>query len=318
MNNHSTTPQPEIDNDDEPVGRVLSRREVLALFGITGAMFLGGYALNRIQPSLVEAETKIDPDKLTFLPSVLSNRTATVGPMATAIATASPTPLSTATLAPSFTPTSIFTATATPVAGAAACVVSPALTEGPFFVDEKLNRSDIRANTSNSALRPGVLFNLGIRVSRISNGNCAILQGAQVDIWHADGAGEYSDVNGLGMNTIGQNWLRGYQVTNSNGIVNFVSIYPGWYISRATHIHFKIRVTLNNKNYEFTSQMFCDDSLNDAVYAANAAIYNHSGTRVRNTNDSIYNQGGANRLMLNPIASNGGYSAFIDVGMQIT
>jgi hypothetical protein len=34
------------------------------------------------------------------------------------------------------------------------CIVRPQQTEGPYFVDEKLNRSDIRSDPSNGSIKP--------------------------------------------------------------------------------------------------------------------------------------------------------------------
>jgi len=91
------------------------------------------------------------------------------------------TPRATSTNTP--TPTTTATGTAVPT-----CIVKPALTEGPYFVDEKLNRSDIRED------RQGALLRLAFNVSRLDASGCVALQGAQVDVWHCDAAGVYSDV----------------------------------------------------------------------------------------------------------------------------
>ena len=120
------------------------------------------------------------------------------------------------------------------------CIVRPQLTEGPYFVDERLNRSDIRPDPTTGSVEPGVPLVLRFNVSRVSGNSCAALAGAFVDIWHCDAAGNYSDISGgAGQgNTLGQKFLRGYQVTDSGGAVEFQTIYPGWYPGRATHIHF--------------------------------------------------------------------------------
>ena len=41
----------------------------------------------------------------------------------------------------------------TPSLATATCVVKPQLTEGPYFVDEKLNRADIRSDTASQAVK---------------------------------------------------------------------------------------------------------------------------------------------------------------------
>src|SRR5512137_1694328 len=66
------------------------------------------------------------------------------------------------------------------------CVVRPALTEGPYFVDVKLDRSDIRSDPTDGTLRPGAPLHLTLRLSRLTAGACAPLPGAMVDVWHCD------------------------------------------------------------------------------------------------------------------------------------
>jgi hypothetical protein len=65
----------------------------------------------------------------------------------------------------------------------ASCVVRPALTEGPYFVDEKLNRSDIRSDPSTGIAKDGALLVLTFNVSRVASNACAALSGAIVDVW---------------------------------------------------------------------------------------------------------------------------------------
>ncbi len=197
------------------------------------------------------------------------------------------------------------------------CVVKPQLTEGPYFVDEKLNRSDIRTDPSTGVVSAGLPLVLTFRVTGLTNGTCAPVPGAYVDIWHCDAAGAYSDIsNGAGQaNTSGKKYLRGYQVTNSNGEVQFTTIYPGWYAGRAVHIHFKIR-TYNGsqETYEFTSQLFFDDSVSDQVYTT--ASYSNRGTRsTRNSNDGIY-QGGGSQLLLGLTPSGQGYASTFAIALQ--
>src|SRR5947208_475886 len=75
-----------------------------------------------------------------------------------------------------------------------ACMVRPFQTEGPYFVDEKLNRSDIRSDPSDGSLRPGAQLRVALRVSRTDGRSCFPLAGAIVDLWQCDALGIYSDV----------------------------------------------------------------------------------------------------------------------------
>jgi protocatechuate 3,4-dioxygenase beta subunit len=203
-----------------------------------------------------------------------------------------------------------------------ACVLTAALTEGPFFVDEMLNRSDIRYDPVTGALSDGVLLNLTFNVTRAASNACTPLTGAYLDVWHADATGTYSDVSGNGNGTsgAGKKFLRGYQVTDGDGVVKFVTIYPGWYSGRAVHIHFKLRLHAGStKTYEFTSQFFFDDMLTDTVHAESP--YNAKGPRnVRNADDGIYNSlSAAEKKVLTLAASNAGgvFSGVIDLAVTI-
>ncbi len=232
-------------DDDKPVGRVLSRREVMKLLGGAGAVLITGVGMS----------------KLVFA----QDATATAATEAVALP---------------------------------ACVVRPEVTEGPYFVDEMLNRSDIRIDPTDNTVKAGIPLHLIFNVSDVTGGVCQPLKGAQVDIWHCDAVGQYSDVSDQGFNTKGQKWLRGYQVTDDKGIAEFITIYPGWYQGRAVHIHFKIRTTgTDGSAYEFTSQLFFPDDLSDQIYTQQPYAAKSGVREVRNENDSIYNQARAQMVL---------------------
>lgn len=204
------------------------------------------------------------------------------------------------------------------------CVVRPQQTEGPYFVDdpyfvdEKLKRSDIRFEPSDHAMKEGVPLRLVFCVSRIEGSACTPLSDAMVDVWQCDALGVYSDVqdiNGL-FDTRGKKFLRGYQVTDATGKVEFVTIYPGWYPGRTVHIHFKIRTDpASPRGHEFTSQLYFDDSLTDRVHAQ--APYATRGQRtLRNAGDRIF-QGGGDELMLPLAKEAAGYVGTFDIGLQM-
>src|SRR5271169_4641422 len=123
------------------------------------------------------------------------------------------------------------------------CVARPEQTEGPFFVDEALNRADLRSDPRTGEVKAGVPLRVVFNLSRLSGTSCAPLEAAQVDVWHSDASGRYSDVVGFGSSTKGQQFLRGYQLTDAAGSAQFLTIFPGWYGGRAVHLHFKIRST---------------------------------------------------------------------------
>ena len=205
--------------------------------------------------------------------------------------------------------------TTTPTTGNAACVLTASLTEGPYFVDEMLNRSDIRTDPVTGAVSSGIPLTLAFNVSRVANSACTPLTGAYLDVWHCDAGGVYSDVSGSS-----RKFLRGYQITDANGVAAFTTIYPGWYSGRAVHIHFKLRLFAGStKTYEFTSQFFMDDTLSDTVYTLTP--YNTRGTRTtRNANDGIYNSLSSTDkagLTLQTSKTTDGYAGVINLGVTV-
>lgn len=244
-----------MNHDDTPVGRVLARREMLALLGVSGAALLVGPTFDRRR-----------------------------GPGGRI--------------------------------GAPSCLVRPEQTEGPYFVDERLNRSDIRSDPSDGVMKPGAPLALALTVSRIRGGTCTPLEGAQVDIWHCDAQGVYSDVTDPAFRTVGQKFLRGYQLTDAMGRARFTTIYPGWYPGRTVHIHFKIRTTPGStQSLAFTSQLYFDDALSDRIHAL--APYAAKGHRtLRNSHDRIFRDGGE-QLMIAPAATRDGYAAGFAIGLQM-
>jgi protocatechuate 3,4-dioxygenase beta subunit len=266
----------ELDDDDRPVGRILTRREVLALIGA------GGTAA--------------------FLAACTPTGSASPGASGAASAAAS----------------ASASAAATAVASAAiasalpACVVAPELTEGPYYVDVDLERSDIRSDTGDGVAVDGAPLVLDWVVSQADGSACMPMEGVIVDVWHCDALGTYSGVQG---NTA--NFLRGFQRTDSQGKASFTTIYPGWYQGRAVHIHFKIRTDPDAEaGFEFTSQLFFDDDLSRAVYAT--GIYAQKGAQDQpNESDQIFNQSGGMTL-LSVTQDGDGYTATFPIAVQLT
>lgn len=173
-------------------------------------------------------------------------------------------------------------------------IASPALTEGPFFVDEKLKRANLLTETKRPSVVQGVPLDFTLTLYHLSQGKFAPLAGATVDVWHADALGVYSDEDAPmnHANTAGQKWLRGYQTSDKNGLVRFQTIFPGWYPGRTTHIHFKVRQRVAgkaNQTKEFTSQLFFDDTLADSLFAKAPYRVRDAG-QSRNASDNIFGE----------------------------
>jgi protocatechuate 3,4-dioxygenase beta subunit len=146
-------------------------------------------------------------------------------------------------------PTETTTTTTTTTGTNSACAVTPTETVGPYPSLTDLFRSDIREGKS------GTQLTLTVKVVNV-NSSCAAVSGANVEIWHVDAAGNYSQ---YGTQTT-QTYLRGIQTTNSSGEVTFTTIYPGWYQGRATHIH--LEVTINGRSVKVTQIAF-PESINN-------------------------------------------------------
>ncbi|MGL4649373.1 MAG: intradiol ring-cleavage dioxygenase [Caldilineaceae bacterium] len=274
------------DNDDEPVGRVWSRRELLGLLAVAG----GSLTLAACAPGALQS------------PAAASNAAAGT---ASGAATAAPA-------------AAVESATAPAAAQAVAvdCVVSPEQGQGPFFVDNMLNRSDIRSDPGTGEMKQGALLALALGVAQVANGACTPLSGALVDIWHCDADGVYSAFNDGRVDARNECFLRGQQVTDESGVARFTTIYPGWYPGRTVHIHIKVRSAAEGGNtWDFTSQLYFDDAFTDQVFAA--APYAERGLRsTRNQQDGIFARGGDQMIM--PVLADGeGYAGRYTVGLAI-
>jgi protocatechuate 3,4-dioxygenase beta subunit len=249
---------PDLDDDDRLIGRILTRREALALLGASGV----AVTIAACVPAG-------------------SGGAASAGATATSSASASA------------APSSHVTASATAAGALPSCVVVPELTEGPYYVDVNLERSDIRPNTADGVPADGAPLELAWVVSQVDGDGCLPLEGALVDVWHCDAMGVYSGVQG----STGTDFLRGFQRTDAGGGAAFTTIYPGWYQGRAVHIHFKIRTDPDAEaGFEFTSQLFFDDALSQEVYSS--GVYTSKGQPDQpNASDQIFNQSGGATLL---------------------
>jgi protocatechuate 3,4-dioxygenase beta subunit len=160
----------------------------------------------------------------------------------------------------------------------------------------------------------GIPLRLIIHVYDVDNGLCIPLKGAKVDIWHTDSQGVYSAVNDMG--TSGRNFLRGHQVTGTNGTVEFMTIYPGWYEGRAIHIHDKVRMFNGSETIlEWTSQLYFKNSMNQQIHKQ-APYSNHGPPQTTNEEDIVFSRGSVDglveknsgeRLMVNLTNAGSGY-----------
>ncbi|MGV9274866.1 intradiol ring-cleavage dioxygenase [Streptomyces griseosporeus] len=177
---------------------------------------------------------------------------------------------------------------------AAACVLTPEQTEGPYYLDLETVRKDI---TEGKAGVP-----LTLRVTVVDAATCAPLPRTAVDIWHCDALGVYSGYV-AGGSTPDTTFLRGVQLTDSAGVAEFTTVYPGWYVGRALHIHVKTHAggTVSNGTYHgghvsHTGQLYFPEAYNSRI-AALFPYRNNTATRTLNARDGIYRNGGSSTLL---------------------
>ena len=156
------------------------------------------------------------------------------------------------------------------------CVLYAEQTEGPFYLDLDTVRQEITEGKAGASLR---------MVVQVQDEGCAPLKDVAVDLWHCDAAGAYSGFPGQlgGLDTTGQTFLRGTQITDGMGVATFDTIYPGWYPGRTTHIHFKVHTS---SSMEATSQIYFPEDVTSGVYQS--APYDERGDKdTANSADGI-------------------------------
>ena len=207
-----------------------------------------------------------------------------------ATSSAAPAPTGATTPPPSPAPSAVAL-----LGGAPTCTLTPGTIAGPTWFDAHDVRSDIRDD------RPGVPLELAFRVVQLPA--CLPLPQAVVDLWHCDALGLYSGFAGSAAGdggaaggrdrygdpqaaaTDAERFLRGTQVTDAGGLVQFSTVYPGWYPTRTVHLHLKVHLA---EATVLTTQLFFDDAVSDSVHGANDPYRGHPGRDTRNDGDPFY------------------------------
>jgi protocatechuate 3,4-dioxygenase beta subunit len=254
-------------------------------------------------------------------------------------AAATPSASASATPSPSVSTTAITAASGdvlTALDAARTCAASPEQTQGPYWFDVDSLRSDITEG------RPGTPLQLALRVQDVSacatGGAATPVASSVVEIWHCDAGGLYSgfesgSTGGPGgapparpetpevsdgsyasgdqeaTTTDDGTYLRGAQVADANGVVQFATVFPGWYRGRTTHIHLKVHL---DRETVLTSQVYVDDAVAGEVYAT--APYNtRTGRDTFNADDRIFSEEGL--LAVERIGS--GYRGVLNIGVNV-
>jgi protocatechuate 3,4-dioxygenase beta subunit len=191
------------------------------------------------------------------------------------------------------------------------CVLIPSETAGPFPLDLTDNsfylRKDVREDEE------GIPLNLRMKI--IGEENCAPMQNARVHIWHCDRHGVYS-----GYNTNGNpgdddaTHLRGYQMTDAHGEVEFITAFPGWYPGRITHIHFQVYVS---SSYSAVSQLTFPLAPKNDIYADNPSLYPKGEDPLSFSEDFAFADGYDHQLAtLEKNANDNSYNSYLEVTVR--
>ncbi|NEB02464.1 intradiol ring-cleavage dioxygenase [Streptomyces sp. SID13726] len=208
-----------------------------------------------------------------------------------------------------------------PVAAAAVCTLTKEMTEGPYYLDGQYVRADITEGKTG--------FPLKLALTVVDDDTCATISNALVEIWHCDALGEYSGYvgnNGHDEPDSGT-FLRGGVLTNSSGVANITTVYPGWYRGRCVHIHVKVHVgvtltsdgSFTGGTELHTGQLFFDETVTAKVGALSPYSAN-TVTRTTLAQDGIYDDGGAasGLLTLTALGSSptSGYTGTLTLGVE--
>lgn len=218
------------------------------------------------------------------------------------------------------------------------CVADPTETAGPYPADgtntangsvvntlvaSGVVRSDIRSSFgSSTTTAPGIPLVLTINLVNV-NASCSALSGYAIYLWHCSAAGKYSlyDVPA-------ENYLRGVQVTDSNGQLTFTTIFPGCYSGRYPHMHFEVYRSVSTatqgSNSLLTSQMCMPRDAASAVYSANSTVYAGSTAnlaQVTIASDNVFGDNTTAQIAAQTPSLTGsasaGYTGSITIGMRI-
>lgn len=193
-----------------------------------------------------------------------------------------------------------------------ACTLIPSETQGPFPLDLTANsyyyRSDITEGKTGAPLT--------LKMKIIGADNCEAMSNVRVNVWMCDKDGSYSGysiANGNTTDEIGETFLRGYQITDANGEVEFTTILPGWYNGRICHIHFQVYVSTS---YSVVSQLTFDINTKNDIYAAFPGLYTKGADPMTLAQDNIFSDGYQYQVATLSGDINNGYESYLEVTVQ--
>jgi protocatechuate 3,4-dioxygenase beta subunit len=171
------------------------------------------------------------------------------------------------------------------------CTATSAQTLGPCHTGDVPIRSDVTEGVA------GLPTRISLRL--VEAESCAPVEGADVEIWHTDARGVYSGqaaamCNRDDADARSVSFLRGRQISDENGVVSFLTVYPGWYPGRAVHVH--LRVLVDDREL-LVSQLLFDDALSDLVYDGHPDYAGRPPRQTMNGGDSVFSSSEAARFI---------------------
>lgn len=307
------TEPPAADQSPEPelspvVRKIIDRRKALALLATGGAAAL--FAAIRLSGNDSTVSAAGDSAAATETGSSSAGGSVSTGSATSPAATAAGTASAARTSAAAGTPIGrIPEETAGPFPGDG--------TNGPNALTESgIVRSDIRRSVaSGSATADGVPLTIELTIVDADTGKA--LPGAAVYLWHCDRLGRYSlYASGLG----NENYLRGVQAADTNGLLRFTSIFPGAYSGRWPHIHFHVfdsaAQATTGRNARVTSQIALPETVCEQVYAVSG--YESSARNLAQSSlssDMVFRDGVDLELAAVTGSNSAGYVARLTVGV---
>jgi len=188
---------------------------------------------------------------------------------------------------------------------------------GPNVLTESgIVRKDIRSSFGDSSgTAEGVPLTIRLTIVELADGASTPKQGAAVYLWHATREGGYSLYS---QGVTDQNYLRGVQVADANGVVEFTSIFPACYDGRWPHAHFEIYSDLATATKAGdkirTTQLALPEDVCKTVYATSG--YEQSVTnlaKVSLSSDLVFSDGVSLQLAKVTGSVADGYTAMLTV-----
>jgi protocatechuate 3,4-dioxygenase beta subunit len=213
-------------------------------------------------------------------------------------------------------------AAASTSAEAGSCEEIPDETGGPYPDVDGMISSTTYQRSDITEGKTGTPLTVTLKVVDVGNA-CAPVVGARVIVWHCDANGVYSEYASTMNSDPAQGesgsttttYLRGWQVTGSDGTVTFTTIYPGWYTPRVTHVHLMVYDPSDLTTPVKTTQFCFPDAINETVYGQ-SSLYPKGQNTTTDASDMVFGASDAYLVASVTGDTNSGYMATLPVGIS--